>query len=247
MRFLRALGAGLLMAAMAWQVSAQSVPGYVTAAIADPRRAPKQLALDAARKPAETLTFIGLKPGDKIVDFIVGLYWDRLFSDVAGPAGHVYIFFPKEYPDFRIRATASEILLPIYSNVSVYSAPVNAFATPEPVDVVWMRQNYHDLYDKFMRPADVPTINRAIYKALKPGALYVIIDHSAKDGAGVAATETLHRIDAAVVKKDLAAAGFVFVGESNLLRNPADPRDQPSYGPSIQGKTDQFFYVFRKP
>jgi len=241
------LTAGILVASVAWQACATDVPGYITAAIADQRRAPLQTALDEARKPAQILSVVGLKPGDRIVDFIPGLYWDRLFSDIVGPAGHVYMFYPKEYPDFKIPVIPSDVLLPSFNNVSVYTGPVNTFTTPEPVDVVWMRQNYHDLYDKFMGPADVPAINKAVYKALKPGGLYVIIDHAAKDGTGIGATETLHRIDPAVVKRDLAAAGFVFVAESSLLRNPDDPQDQLSYAPSIIGKSDQFFYVFRKP
>jgi predicted methyltransferase len=110
-----------------------------------------------------------------------------------------------------------------------------------------MRQNYHDLYDKFMGPADVPAFNKAVYEALKPGGRFVIIDHSAADGSGLADTETLHRIDAARVKADLAAAGFKFVGESDALRNPADPRTKLVFDPSIRGHTDQFVYVFQRP
>ena len=66
-------------------------------------------------------------------------------------------------------------------------------------------------------------------------------------GAGLTHTETTHRIDIAQVKADMAAAGFKFVGESNVLRNKADPRDKLVFDKSIRGKTDQFIYVFRKP
>ena len=127
------------------------------------------------------------------------------------------------------------------------SGPINGFSTPGPVDVVWMRQNYHDLYDPFMGPADVPGVNRAVFNALKPGGVYVIIDQSAPDGSGLAGANTTHRIDAAVVKKDMAAAGFIFVGESNVLRNPADTRDKLVFDKAIRGKTDQFVYLVRKP
>jgi len=242
-----AFAAGLLIAGVARPAGAEGAPAYVTAAIADPKRDQSDAALDPARHPAETLTLIGLKPGDKIVEFIPRTYWRRLFSDVVGPEGHVYLFCPTEFSDNFAQAQDDPKPLPGFSNVSVILGHVDSFTTPEPVDVVWMRQNYHDLYDQFMGPADVPAINRAIYKALKPGGLYVIIDHSAKDGTGIAATETLHRIDAAVVKRDLTEAGFVFVADSNLLRNPADVRDQLSEAPSMINKTDQFFYVFRKP
>jgi predicted methyltransferase len=137
--------------------------------------------------------------------------------------------------------------IPGYPNVIAASGPINAFATANPVDVVWMRQNYHDLYDPFMGPADVPGFNKAVFKSLKHGGRYVIIDHSAPDGSGLADVNTTHRIDAAVVKTDMAAAGFIFVGESNALRNPADARDKLVFDKAIRGKTDQFVYVFRKP
>ena len=133
------------------------------------------------------------------------------------------------------------------SNLVVSTAPINATALPSGLDAVFIRQNYHDLYDKFMGPADVPAFNKAVYGALKPGGRFVIIDHSAPDGSGLADTDTTHRIDAAVVKKDMAAAGFRFVGESNALRNPADDRTKLVFDPSVRGKTDQFVYVFQRP
>lgn len=247
-----ALTAGVMalsLGAAAGVRAAEAPSKAVVAAVADAGRPDKDKALDAARKPAELLAFIGLKPGQKVVDVFPGPYWDRLFSKVVGPKGEVIMFQTTEM------AKAEEITLPAegshpldgYPNVTAMSAPVNRFAVPTQVDVVWMRQNYHDLYDKFMGPADVPGFNKAVYRALKHGGRYVIIDHSAPDGSGLAATDTTHRIDAAVVKKDMAEAGFKFVGESDVLRNPADPRDKLVFDASIRGKTDQFVYVFRRP
>jgi predicted methyltransferase len=134
-----------------------------------------------------------------------------------------------------------------HPNVIAVVTHANTLALPAKADVIWMRQNYHDLYDKFMGPADVPAFNKAVYAALKPGGRFVIIDHAAPDGSGLADTETTHRIDAAVVKADLAAAGFRFVGESQVLRNPADDRTKLVFDPSVRGKTDQFVYVFQRP
>ena len=243
-----AVCAGVLSAASSAAL-AQAIPPSVAAAVADNGRPAADTALDGSRKPAEILTFIGLKPGMKVVDVIPGPYWDRMFSKLVGPSGHVYMFLPLEI------AKAEKIPVPTngatpfpdYPNVTINAAPINAFSTSEPVDVVWIRQNYHDLYDPFMGPADVPSFDEAVFKALKPGGLFVIIDHSAPDGSGLADTNTTHRIDAAIVKKDMAAAGFQFVGESNVLRNPADARDKLVFDPSIRGKTDQFVYLFRKP
>jgi predicted methyltransferase len=247
------LGLGAAALALALVAGGASMAATLTPAIAaalsDPTRPAREQALDAQRRPAEILAFINLHAGQTIVDVWPGGYWDRLFSDVVGPTGEVIAWWPVE------AAKAEKVPLPAegshpvadHPNVVALSGPVNDFKTPAPVDVVWIRQNYHDFYDKFMGPADVAGFNKAVYAALKPGGLYVVIDHSAPDGSGLAATDTTHRIDAAVVKRDMAAAGFQFVGESNVLRNPADTRDKVVFEPSIRGKTDQFIYVFRKP
>jgi predicted methyltransferase len=221
----------------------------ITAAIADPGRPAKDTALDAERKPAEILDFIHLEPGATIVDVVPGDYWDRLFSKVVGPTGHVYDFLPEELAKraHRTLPASGSAPYPDLPNITFLQAPTNSFAIPTPADIIWIRQNYHDIYDPFMAPADVPTFNKAVFKALKKGGYFVVIDHSAPDGSGLADTNTAHRIDAAVVKKDMAAAGFIFVGESAALRNPADPRDKLVFDPSIRGKTDQFIYLFKKP
>lgn len=243
-----AVCAGILVATSGAALAAD-VPSNIAAAVADPGRPAADTALDAARKPTEILTFIRLKPGMNVVDVIPGPYWDRMFSKAVGPSGHVYMFLPLEIAKAeKIPVPANgSTPLPGYPNVTVNAAPVNDFSTPEKVDMVWIRQNYHDLYDPFMGPANVPAFDKAVFNALKPGGLFVIIDHSAPDGSGLADTNTTHRIDAAVVKKDMAAAGFKFVGESNVLRNPADARNKLVFDPSIRGKTDQFAYLFRKP
>jgi predicted methyltransferase len=82
---------------------------------------------------------------------------------------------------------------------------------------------------------------------LKPGGLYIVLDHSAEKGSGLRDTETLHRIDEASVKSEVLAAGFKLAGESNTLRNPADPRTKLVFDASIRHKTDQFILIFRKP
>ncbi len=215
----------------------------IAAAIADPARPPDDRALDAARKPAQILTFIGLQTGQKVVDIFPGLYFDRLFADVVGPNGKVYLFVPTQLA----RMVKNSQPLAGQPNVIATIGPISAFSVPESVDVVWIRQNYHDLHDKWMGPADVPGFNAAVFKALKPGGEYIVVDHAAPDGSGLADTDTTHRIDGAEVKKEVTAAGFIFAGESDILRNPADPRTAPVFDKAIKGHTDQFIYKFRKP
>jgi predicted methyltransferase len=98
-----------------------------------------------------------------------------------------------------------------------------------------------------MGPTDVPAFNKAVFTALKPGGVYVVLDHAAAAGSGIAATDTLHRIDPARVRSDVLAAGFEFNSESSILANSADDHTKNVFDPSIRNHTDQFLFKFRKP
>ncbi len=126
-------------------------------------------------------------------------------------------------------------------------APVNDFAPPVPVDLVWLSDNYHDLHDPFFAPAEVAKINAAVFKALKPGGIYLIVDHAAAAGSGLRDTNTLHRIDEATVKSEVEAAGFQLVGESEVLRNPADDHTRKIFDPAIRGGHRSVRAAVRKP
>jgi predicted methyltransferase len=227
-----------------------AVSAAVTKAVNDPARQADK-ANDARRKVAALMTFAEVKPGQKVVDLIPGSgYFTRVFSAIVGPQGHVYVVWPNEYAkeDADDAAGSSKLAAdPHYSNVSVLTQAANQLSAPEPVDLVFTSQNYHDYPDKFMGSVDPAVLNKQVFDALKPGGLWVIVDHAAASGTGMAATDTLHRIDPAIVKKQVEAAGFVFDGESNVLRNPNDPHTIKVFDKSIRGHTDQFVYRFRKP
>ncbi len=202
-----------------------------------------------AFKRAEVLAFIGVKPGDRVADIVAGRF-ARALSVAVGPAGKVYAIEPVEvvkvHPSVLSMMTGLAAM-PDYKNVEVINTPINAPALPPGLDAVFIRQNYHDLHDKFMGPADVAAFNRNVYAALKPGGVYVVLDHGAAAGSGLRDTETLHRIDIAAVKSEVEAAGFKLDGESAILANPADAHDENVFDPSIHGRTDQFLLRFRKP
>ena len=230
--------------------AAMPPPGHrIADAIADPSRPDKDRALDDARHPAALLQFLHVAPGATIADLWPGDYWDRLFADVVGPTGTVYAvhLIKADAAEKAPTPAAGSMPLPEHANVIAEAVHPAMLTLPTKADIIWIRQNYHDLYDPFMGPVDVPAFNRAVYAALKPGGRFVIIDHVAADGSMLAATNTLHRIDPAVVKADMAAAGFSFVGESDTLRNPADPHTAKVFDPTIRGHTDQFVYVFQRP
>ena len=202
----------------------------------------------AFRGPA-VLAFMGVKPGDRVVDLVAGRF-TRALSQAVGPAGRVYAVEPSEvvmaHPQVMtlMNALASG---PGGGNIAVVTGPINTLAFPSDLDIVFIRQNYHDMHDRFMGPADVAALNHRIYAALKPGGVYVVLDHAAAAGSGLRDTDTLHRIDPAAVRQEVAAAGFVLDGESAILANPSDPHDKNVFDPSIRGHTDQFLFRFRKP
>ncbi|HWU27319.1 MAG TPA: hypothetical protein VN154_13055 [Rhizomicrobium sp.] len=235
---------------MAMGAAAPKIPAYLAAAVADPNRPQADVKRDADRKPADCIAFAGIKPGDKVADMIPGRgYFTRIFSKVVGPKGWVYAFIPS---DLDALYKQNNVFLPPpanpnYSNVSYIHAPIAKFVTPERLDLVWTSQNYHDLHDRFFGPADVAAVNKAVYAALKPGGIYIVLDHAAEAGSGLRDTDTLHRIDPAQVKKEVLAAGFVYVGESNVLRNPGDDHTKKVFDSAIRGETDQFIFKFRKP
>ena len=224
----------------------------VAAAVADAGRPQADKQRDSNRKPVETLAFAGVKPGDAVAELLPGGgYFTRIFSKVVGPGGHVYALVPApsptdppDQPDFaaRIKALAAD---PAYSNVSVVVEPFSQLKTPVPVDLVWTSQNYHDLHN--FPGLDVGVFNQLVFDALKPGGIYLILDHAAEPGSGTRDTATLHRIDAEAVKKEVLAAGFVFAGGSDVLHQPDDPHSVKVFDPSIRGRTDQFILKFRKP
>ncbi len=242
-------------AVVAWSATAISnaapaIPGYVAAAVADPSRA-TDATIDARRKVAELTAFAGIKPGDRILELIPGSgYFTRVFSKVVGPKGHVYAVWPEPYdkestPDSdNLRKLAAQ---PGYTNISVAIQPAAALTAPKPLDAVFTSQNYHDYPDKFMGPTDPAILNKNVFNALKPGGVFVIVDHVAEAGSGLRDTDTLHRIDPETVKTQVTAAGFVFEGASDVLRNPADDHKTLVFDKSIRGHTDQFVFKFRKP
>jgi predicted methyltransferase len=215
-------------------------------AVADAGRPAEDVARDAARKPAEVLAFAGVKPGDTVVDLIPGGgYFTRILSKAVGPEGRVYALTPPPSSPDAQPAPDAIAADPAYANVTVVALS-RPPTVPEPVDLIWTAQNYHDLHLSRLQ-VDVPDFNKAMFDALKPGGAYVVLDHAALPGSEVGVADTLHRIDPEIVKREVVAAGFVFEGESSVLRNPADPRNVNVFDASIRGSTDQFIYKFRKP
>ena len=232
--------------------AAQKIPAYITAAVADAGRPAEDKERDANRKPAETVAFAGVKPGSIVVELIPGKgYFTRIFSKVVGPKGKVYAVSPPRRPNAApdspdpsaaTKAIASD---PGYSNVVVRIARWPSLNVSIPADVVFTAQNYHDVHN--VPNIDLAAFNKTVFDALKPGGVFIVVDHVAAEGSGARDTSTLHRIDPATVKSEVTAAGFEFVGESKVLANPQDDHSAKVFDSGVRGKTDQFMFKFRKP
>lgn len=239
-----AVAAALLLATAA---HAQT-PANIAAAIANPQRPVSDTERDAARKPAVMLEFARVKPGDHVADLIPGHgYFTRLFAVAVKPGGKVIAIVPPEAAKRDAEGAAMIAAIAAdagYGDVSV----VDAISNPAigHVDLFWTAQNYHDLHNS-LSVGQVIEVNEAIYKLVKPGGYYVIVDHAAQPGSGLSAANALHRIDPETVKAEVEAAGFVLDGESSALANPSDPHSANVFDASIRGKTDQFMFRFRKP
>ncbi|MBK8839637.1 MAG: class I SAM-dependent methyltransferase [Hyphomonadaceae bacterium] len=255
MTLMRSLAVAALLATAACETMGGGAPvtatsANIVAAVADPARPQADKDRDVNRKPAEMVAFGEVQPGDKVGELVPGGgYMTRILSKAVGPTGKVYAFasapVQREGQPPPAAPLAAVVADPAnYGNVKVVISNYATLANPEPLDLVWTSQNYHDLHNPG-RNLDINAANKAVLNALKPGGIYIVLDHQIAKGQEFSAEN--HRIDEAKVKAEVLAAGFQFVGSSGVLRNPADDGTKTIFDPSIRGKTDQFILKFKKP
>lgn len=225
-------------------------PAPVATWLADPLRTEAMRKLDEGRMPAEVLAFAGVKPGQTVLDFFAGSgYYSFLFAKAVGPKGMVFAANPPGENDPKAWEGWADKVPNLH--VMVAEVPQMYFA-PRSIDTIFTNLNYHDLYwesEKYHFPRqDVPKVLASWFTELKPGGHVVIVDHAANPGGDPReVADKLHRIDPERVKADMAAAGFMFEGESSVLRRSEDDRTKLVFDPSVRGKTDRFILKFRRP
>ena len=233
--------------------AAQAAPADVAAALTAPGRPAEAVQLDAGRRPAEVLAFMGLERGDRALDLFTGSgYFAEVMGRAVGPSGSVLAWEPANfYSENNRRELAA--LHDRTPNVTIVASPANLLSLPrEAFDFAMINLNYHDTYWESARygfpRVDPAAFLRTVFESLKPGGTIAVVDHVANAGGDTRqVVEALHRIDPAVVRADFERAGFEYVGESNLLRNPEDDHSKNVFDPSIRGRTDRFAYRFRRP
>jgi predicted methyltransferase len=220
-----------------------AAPANIKRAVESTARPAEQRARDADRKPAETLMLLNVAEGERVIELAsFGHYWTTMLVDAVGPSGHVYMV-DMPWTD-RFGGEGARAFDTAHANATYTQAHYNQMQLPQNVDAVLMVQFYHDLTRDDVDTADM---NRKILAALKPGGIYLVIDHNAESGSGWRDASTLHRIDPATIKSEVTAAGFELVQDSPLLANPADDRRENMRAEGLRGRTDQAVLVFRKP
>jgi predicted methyltransferase len=245
-----AASAVLLAVGVAGGASAQMQmsPSAYAGALADPIRTEADKARDEARHTAETLAFAEVMPGQKVADMIIGGgYFTRVLSAAVGPTGHVTAWQPAEFVGFSADYASAITAADALANVDAIRSPIAAPEFPAGLDLIFTAQNYHDLHLKPFGAETAAKVNAAAFAALKPGGVYLVIDHYAAAGSGLTATNTLHRIDVEALKSEIQAAGFVLDGQSDVLANAADPLTANVFDGAIRGHTSQFMLRFKKP
>ena len=251
MRRLAPVLVALLAVAPASDAASPSLKAIIASAVVDPARPAGYRKADSFRKPAETLAFSGVRPGMTVGEFYpAGGYFTRMLSDVVGPSGHIYTIENDRWQD-SVRDDKAMLAEGKWKNVSLDVKPFGTVNFPKPLDLAWVTQNYHDLkiakYGPGGQAVDTVAFDRAVYKALKPGGIFFILDHQGPANLTAAEIEKMHRVNRDVVAKEVRSAGFRLAAEGNFLRRPGDDHTKPIFDPSIRGHTDQYALKFVKP
>lgn len=234
-----------------------AAPVFAKTAAADwlaiPQRAESDIKLDEGRKPIETLTFLGIKKGDAVLDYEAGGgYYTEIMARAVGTKGIVTAWLATQFTGDAKGKAKWDGILARTPNVHVLEQPFEEFQAPaNSYSFALFHLSYHDAYwvstEYKVKEQDPDLLVRKIFTAMKPGGIVGVVDHVGPAGDTRAIVDKLHRIDPAVVKADFLRAGFRLVGESQHLRVASDDHTKLVFDPAVRGKTDRFVFKFIKP
>jgi len=253
---MRTLTLALLVASAAALGSGCAAPGasssrdagglsraQIEAIVAAPDRSEADRRNDVRRKPVEMLSFIGVRTGMVALDVSAGGgYTSELLARAVAPSGRLYAQTPRAPGATLAARLQTPAAARIVSVVQPFESPAPAEVGAGNLDLVTVMFNYHDFG---AMGVDRARLNAAVFAALKPGGAYVIADHAGRAGTGISESATLHRVEEALVRREVEAAGFLLAAAGNFLRNPADPRDRET--PEPPQPKDEFVLKFVKP
>jgi predicted methyltransferase len=242
----------LLSAACLFAAAHASAADAYDAAVANAGRSAADLQRDPLDRPAEILRLSGIRPGMRVADVLAGDgYYSELASYVVGPTGKVFMINNAAFDHWSEPALGVRLKSNRLANVEHQTLDLDHLnLAPRSLDAVFLIKVYHDLYwvdsEGVWPKFDTRGVLDQLVRALKPGGVLLLVDHSAKAGSGNTAATALHRIEESFAVKDFETRGLKVVATSDQLRRPEDARDQISYKGAALGKTDRFVLVFRK-
>lgn len=239
--------ATLILLLAFWPAAASALtPAEAEAIVAAEDRTAEDRERDARRRPAALLVFSGVAAGMKVADLGASSgYTTELLVRAVGDEGTVYAQnSPYVIEKYVKESWPARLARPVMKDVVRVDRELVDALPPEAtgLDLITMVFVYHDT---LFSGVDRPAMNAKLLAALRPGGSLVVIDHHAKPGAGAEVAETIHRIDEALLRRELEAAGFEFAAEADFLRNPADPLEKPFF--EMEGPTDAFVHRYLKP
>lgn len=220
------------------------------AALADPKRPDSDRERDATRKPDQTLALLGVEPGMTILDlWSGGGYYTELLSNLVGPEGRVIAHNNNAYLAFAGDEIDRRYAGGRLGNVdSLILDNGELRFDDQAYDAITMVLTYHDIYyvdpENGWPEIDGPALRAELRDALKPGGALLLVDHRAPAGAPAETGGTTHRIDPALVIREMEAAGFRLTGEGDFLRTDDDNYAVGVFDASVRGKTDRFVMRF---
>jgi predicted methyltransferase len=220
-------------------------------ALASPARPAADRERDGREQPRVILGLLQVGEGDVVADIFGGSgYYSELVGRVVSPGGKVYLQNNQPYLKYAAEGLAKRFDGREVPGVErLDSEADNLGLAPGSLDAAMIIMSYHDLYygEEGWPQIDRERFMGQIVAALKPGARFLIVDHAAREGAGLEVTHQLHRIEESVARRDIEAAGLRYIGGSEVLRNPGDDHSLGVFDPAIRGKTDRFVLLFEKP
>jgi predicted methyltransferase len=244
----RAWGTALAAAAVTWLIGMSAlaaVPDYVLQAVLSSERPAEDRQQDGNRNPSDVLAFLGVRPGDVVLDVRAGGgYYTELLSRIVGPNGTVYAQLTEgqaQRAGDGLHQRAERL-----GNVEVLVGPLHETGIePGTVDRIIVSQVLHDLFN--LEQQEFMAKRRAMYDLLRPNGVVVVVDHAAAQGTGSEHTNTLHRVEPRAAAQSLAQVGFIFDARSDALRNPDDDHTLGVFDEALRGQTDRFVQCFIKP
>lgn len=222
----------------------------VKAALEGELRTDAERERDRNRKPLKTLEFLGITPEMRVLELIPGGGWyTKVLAPTLREKGELSVsLFTSRVKENVIGQAGMDKIKLLEPDVELSDGEDNLRTISKEFefgdtgfDAVLTFRNMHN-FD----PAGRKVINTAVFKALKPGGIYGIVDHTRRHMEPIT-SENRRRADPVEIIKELLDAGFEFEAYSDLHRKPDDELRYEVGRKSVTGNSDRFTFLFKKP